>query len=222
MAGASGGRSLQARELKSGLSSKILGKRIVGALFVPEDADDPPAFAVVEELKAVDSAREGRIASVVAGLVAAEDLRHVAEDFDAAVDGRFEKTVLEEVSAAAVDVIIHGVGMDADGAVGCFARGGKMRDGEEKRTEAIPVALAGRAGDHGIKSNEDVLNGVNVFGLRGGNASKGIGARLLRRPGRALLLGGRGARRRLRGGRLGNGESSGKNRGHSKKCKLHN
>jgi len=161
---------LEAQNLKSGFSSEILRERIIGPLFVPEDADDPPALAVVENLKAVDAAREGRFAEGVAGFVAAEDLSNVAEGFDAAVDGRFEKTVLEEVSAAAVDVIIHGVGMDADGAVGSFASGSEVRAGEEERAETIPVALAGRAGDHRVESNKDMIDGVDIFGFRRGSA----------------------------------------------------
>lgn len=127
------------------LGCEIFGERIVGALFVPQDADDPPALAVVEELKAVDAACEGGFASVVAGFVAAEDLSDIAKSLDAAADGRFEETVFEEIGAAAVDVIIHGVGMDADGAVGRFASRGEVRTGEEERAEAGPVSLARRA-----------------------------------------------------------------------------
>jgi len=181
-------RSLEAQNLKSGLGGEILGERIIRALFVPEDANDPPALAVVEELKAVDAAREGRFAEGVAGFVAAEDLGDVAEGFDAAVDGRFEKTVLEEVCAATIDVVIDGVGMDADGAVCRFAGGGEMRAGEEERAEAIPVALAGRTRDYRVESDEDMIDRVNVFGFGGGSACKGIWSGLLRRPRRTLLL----------------------------------
>lgn len=213
--------SLEAQNLKSGLGGEFVGERIIRALFVPEDADDPPALAVVEKLKAVDAAREGRFAEGVAGFVAAEDLSDVAEGFDAAVDGRFEKTVLEEVSAATIDVIIHGVGMDADGAVGSFASGGEMRPGEEERAKTIPVALARGARDHRVESNKDMIDGVDIFGFSRGSACKGIGARLLRRPDRTLLLRSRWARRRLRCRRLINAESYGKSSGQSEMCELH-
>jgi hypothetical protein len=207
--------------LKSGLSGEIFGERIIWALFVPEDADDPPALAVVEELKAVDSTRERRFAGVVAGFVAAKDLGNVAKGFDAAVDGRFEKTVLEKVGAATGDVVIHGVGMDADGAVRRFASGREMRAGEKERAEAIPVALAGRAGDHRVKGDEDVINGVNVFGFGGGSACEGIWARLLRGPNCGLRLRGGWARRRLSGGRVRKRESCSNSRGQSEKSELH-
>lgn len=127
-----GAAVLETQNLKSGLGGEILGKRIVGPLFVPEDADDPPALAVIEELNAVDAAREGRFAGVVARFIAAEDLRDVAEGFDAAVNGRFEKTVLEEVSAATSDVVLDSVGMNANGAVGGLAGGGEMRARKEE------------------------------------------------------------------------------------------
>jgi len=191
---------LETQNLKSRLGGEILGQRIIGALFVPEDADDPPTLAVVEELKAIDSAREGRFAGVVAGLVTAEDLRDIAKGFDAAMDGRFEKTVFEEVSAATSDVVLDGVGMDANGAVGGLARGGEMGARKEERAEAIPVALAGRAGDHGVESDEDMIDGVDVFGFSRRSAGKGIGAGLLRRSNRTLLLRGGWAGCRLRGG----------------------
>jgi hypothetical protein len=212
---------LETQNLKSGLGGEILGKRIIGALFVPEDADDPPTLAIIEELKAVNAAGEGGFARVVAGFVAAEGLSDVAEGFDAAMDGRFEKTVLEEVSAAAGDVVLDGVGMNANGAVGGLAGGGEMRAGKEERAEAIPVALAGRAGDHGVESDEDMIDGVDVFGFSGGSASKRIGAGLLRRADCALLLRGGWTRCRLRGGRLREGESCGNSCGQTEKSGLH-
>jgi hypothetical protein len=191
---------LETQDLKSGLGGEILGQWIIRALLVPEDVDDPPTLAIVEELKAVDATREGRFAGVVVGFVAAEDLSDVAEGLDTAIDGRFEKTVLEEVSAAAGDVVLDGVGMNANGAVGGFAGGGEMRAGKEERAEAIPVALAGRAGDHGVESDENMIDGVNVFGFSRRGACKRIRAGLLRRPDRTLLLRGGWARCRLRGG----------------------
>jgi hypothetical protein len=53
---------------------KFLWKRIAGTLLVPQDAHDPPAIAVTEQLNAVDAAGEGRLSGSVPGFIAAEDL----------------------------------------------------------------------------------------------------------------------------------------------------
>jgi hypothetical protein len=90
-----------------------------------------------------------------------------------------------------------------------------MRAGEEERAEAIPVTFAGRARDHCVESNEDMVDGVDVLGFSCGSACKGIWGGLLRRPRRTLRLRGGWARGRLRYGRLRNAESYGKRRGQS-------
>ena len=77
-----------------GFGGKFLGERVVGALLVPEDADDPPAFAIISQLDTVNAAGEGRFTGGVAGFVAAEDLGDVAKRLDAADDGTFEKAML--------------------------------------------------------------------------------------------------------------------------------
>src|SRR5688572_31774498 len=69
--------------------------RIVGALGVPEDRDDPPAGAVVQELDAVDAARERlRIRLRVLRVIRAEHVRDVAEALHAAPDLALEETAL--------------------------------------------------------------------------------------------------------------------------------
>src|SRR6266436_2499820 len=78
----------------SGFCCKFLGERVVRAFGVPEDADDPPTLAVVEELEAVDAARERRFAGDVAGLVATEDLGDVPERFNTIDDRILEEAVL--------------------------------------------------------------------------------------------------------------------------------
>src|ERR1043165_7261418 len=51
-------------------------------LGLPEDADDPPAFAVVHELNAVDTAREGLwVVRFVAALIRAPGVDDVAVSF---------------------------------------------------------------------------------------------------------------------------------------------
>jgi len=174
----------------SGFGGEIFGEGVVGALGVPEDADDPPAFAVVEELDAVDAAREGCFAGGVAGFVAAEDLRDVAVGFDAVDDRAFEETILEEIATRALGVVVDGVGADADGAVGRDAGGSEVRGGNEQGTETIPVAFAGRAGDDVVEGGHEAVDGFDVFGFGGGGAGEGIRGGLLRRRRRGLRGGG--------------------------------
>lgn len=77
-----------------GLDREFLGKWIVRPLGVPKDADDPPALAVVEQLEAIDAARERSLTGGMARFVAAENLSNVAKGLDAIDDGAFEETVL--------------------------------------------------------------------------------------------------------------------------------
>src|SRR6267378_3681953 len=91
-----------------GLDGKFLGQRIIGTLFVPEDADNPPALAIVGQLETVDAAGEGRFTGGAAGFVATEDLGDVAKRLHAAHDRAFEKTVLCEIAAGARYISFHG------------------------------------------------------------------------------------------------------------------
>jgi hypothetical protein len=64
-------------------------QRIIGSLFVPEDAQDLPAGTIIEELHAVDAASEEFFCGNMARFVAAENLGHLAQSFNAIDDGRF-------------------------------------------------------------------------------------------------------------------------------------
>ena len=161
------------------LGGEFLGQRVIGALFIPENADDPPALAVVEKLKAVDAAREGRFASGVARFVTAEDLSDVAEGLDAVHDRVFEETVLEEVTAGARSVFIGAHRTKVDGSVGAFCGGGEARCGKKEGAEAAPIALAGRAGDDVVDRRHDAVDGLHVVGLRGRDTGKWVGSGLL-------------------------------------------
>ena len=110
---------------------EFLGQRVVGALFVPENVDDPPALAVVDHLDAVNAAGEGRFAEGVAGFVAAENLRDGAEGLDVIDDGLFEEAIFQEVAAAEADVVLDAVGADVDGAVGRFSGGSQAGVGHK-------------------------------------------------------------------------------------------
>src|ERR1700722_2946760 len=124
---------MNTRDALSGLGGEILGQRIVRALFVPQDADDPPAFAVVEKLEAVDAARERRFAGGVTRFVAAENLGDVAEGLHAIDDGTFEEAGFEEVAAGELGVVAGAHGTKAHGTIGAFFGSGGARGGREER-----------------------------------------------------------------------------------------
>lgn len=203
-----GAQGKKAVPTQSGLACKIFGERIVRALFIPENTDDPPALAVVEKLKAVDAARERRFASSVARFVAAEDLSDVAKGLDAIHDRVFKETVLEEIAASARSVFIGAHGTKMDGTVGAFCGGGEARRGKEEGAEAAPVALAGRAGDDVVDRRHDAVDGVDVGGLGGRDTGEWVGGGLL---GGGFVRGGLGRGERWRG----------KGGGKYEKCKLH-
>src|SRR5690349_2472140 len=100
------------------LGGEFLGKRIVAALLVPQDADNPPARAVVEQLNTVDAASERRFSGTATGLVAAEDLRDVSKSFDAIHDRAFEKGMLQKIIAGPLGVVFDAHRADARCAVG--------------------------------------------------------------------------------------------------------
>jgi len=159
----------------------IGGQRIGGGFFVPEDAEDPPTRAVVEELNAVDAADEGLVAGGVARFVAAEDLGDVAEAFDAVDDGGFKEAVGGEIFAGALDIIVDGEKTDGAGG-GVLGGAGEASFGDEERAEAVPVALARRAGDDVVDGGKDGVEGFYVVGLGGRDA----GGEILRRRGLRL------------------------------------
>src|ERR1700687_548917 len=152
-----------------------------GGFFVPEDAEDPPAGAVVEKLDAVDTAGEGLFVGSGAGGVAAEDLSDVAEFLDLVGDGAFVEGGRFEVAACAA-----GVAFDIEKAnrVAVFlCSGGETGFGDEEGAEAVPVAIAGGAGASVVDGFEDTVERIYVVGPGSGHAGRKIlGCRLL--PGR--------------------------------------
>jgi len=190
-----------------GRGSEFLGERIVRALFIPKDIDDPPALAIKSHLKTVDAAGERRFARGVAGFVAAEDLRDVAEGLHAADDGLFEETVFQKIGAAEADVVFDGVWADANCAIGSFFGGGEARVGHEERAEAVPIAFAGGAGDDVVESGEEAFDGFDVVRFCGRDVGKRIGGGL--RGSGVLLSGGFFGGGLGGGGCVRNGESCG-------------
>jgi hypothetical protein len=142
---------------------------------VPIDVDDPVAFAVLEELEAVDAAGEGSgVVGVVAGFVGAPDLDDVAELLDLIVDGMFEEAGRGHSDTAAGDVTVDGeedgvsVGGGAAWGGGHGGGGDEAGVGEEERTHAVPVAgLALGAGYNAVDGGENGLGRADVFGLCG-------------------------------------------------------
>src|SRR6266849_5989169 len=150
-----------------------------GGFFVPEDADDPPAAAVVEKLDAVDASGERLFATSVAGFVTAQDVDDIAEFFDAIDDGTLEKGMSLEVAAGTLHVAFHVD--EKDGAALAFSRGGQSRFGYEEGAEAIPVAIAGGTGDDVIEGTKDGVDGFHVvgFGSRDAGGERGRSGGLL-------------------------------------------
>src|SRR5437588_11756179 len=86
----------------------LLRERRARRLGLPEDADDPPALAVVHQLDAVDAAREGlRVVGLVAALIRAPGVDDVAVGLDAARDLPFVEALLGEKFAGALDVAVN-------------------------------------------------------------------------------------------------------------------
>src|SRR6476661_2328149 len=105
-----------------------------GGFFVPEDADDPPASAVVKELDGVDAAGEGLVGGSGAGLVAAEDLGDVSELFDTIDDRVFEEAVGLEIAACTLGIALDI--FEENRAVFILLGGGEARTGDKEGTEA--------------------------------------------------------------------------------------
>jgi hypothetical protein len=154
-----------------GARCQVSGQRIGEGFFVPEDAQNPPAVLVVEELDGVDAAGEGFFVGSVAGFVAAENLSDVAETVDLVDDAVFVEGVGFEVAASEVDVIVDV--QEARGVVGGFFgdRGEAGVFGEEG-AEAVVVAVAGGAGDDGVESGEDGVDRFYVGGVGGGGCCR--------------------------------------------------
>src|SRR2546423_11897386 len=144
----------------------LLRERRARRLGLPEDADDPPALAVVHQLYAVDAARERlRVVGLVSALVRAPSVDDMAVGFDAARDLFFVEALLGEKFARALDVAVNVVDVRR-----IFFRPGQRRVGRrarrsnrrgrhqtrarnEERAHPVPVApLARGAGDKDRKS----------------------------------------------------------------------
>lgn len=116
----------------------------------------------------------------MAGFIAAEDLRDVAEDLHAADDWLFEESVLQEIAAAETDVIFDAIWANANCAVGRFFGRREAGVGHKERAEAVPITFSRRSGDHVVERGQDAFDGFNVVWLGGRDTCKWIGRGLLR------------------------------------------
>jgi hypothetical protein len=102
---------LRGRLLLCGRSPGALGhvgwQWIGRGLFIPENAQYPPALAVIEELHAVDAPCEWlSVGRRVPRFIAAEDLRNISETLNLVDDGGLKETIREEIFARELDVFV--------------------------------------------------------------------------------------------------------------------
>src|SRR5216684_528433 len=160
--------------VNSWLGGEFLGNRIIGPLFVPKNAYDPPPLAIVSQLKTVDATGERRFSWGAPGFVAAKDMGDVAKGLDAADDRTFEKTMLGNVTAGAGDMLLDGARANVKIAFTDLSGRGECGAGQKQRTKTIPVAVAGRTGDHTIDGSQDAIGGFDVLRLGSGDLGRGI------------------------------------------------
>src|SRR6267378_2351823 len=160
--------------------SEFLGDTIIGPLFVPKNAYDPPPLAIVSQLKTVDAAGDRRFPDGAPRFVAAKDLGDVAKRLDTADDRTFEKTMLGKVTAGTGDILLDGARANVNIAFVVLSGGGECGAGQKQRTKTIPVAVAGRTGDHTIDGSQDAIGGFDVLRLGSGDLGRGILGRIRR------------------------------------------
>src|SRR5712692_4762007 len=145
-------------------------QRASGFFSFPVDGQDPPAASVIEQLKAVDAARKRLLCLSVTGFVGAPDMSDVIPGFDAVGNGALEKTFFRKIVAGPLNVIVNGQGIRGDFSFIVATAGNEPGAGIKQRAEALPIARTCGAGDGVVNRRKDVLNAVNIFGLRGWGA----------------------------------------------------
>src|SRR5579872_26713 len=85
------------------------GNRIVSPLAVPENGYNPIPVTVLQQLKAIDPARERfLVARAVTGLVRCENVDQMAETLHLLGDSPLEETIALECSGDPLDILIDG------------------------------------------------------------------------------------------------------------------
>src|SRR5215467_5913995 len=132
-------------------------------LTLPIHGKDPPAAAVVEELKAIDAAGKRFFLRSMTRLVGAPDVSDVVPAFNAIDHWTFVETFFGKKVLGAGGVFIGRDDKRADGSLVVTAAGDHTRAGKIERAEAVPVARrAGGTGDHVINRANNVLDRVNI------------------------------------------------------------
>ena len=121
----------------------------------PVDAEHPPPLAVIEELNAVDAAREGLgVIFGVAGFVGAPYMSDVVPEFRAIGDRMFKKAFFVKKCLATGSVLIRRKYPDSESALGIFSTGHQSGSGVKEGAEAVPVAFPCGAGNHVVERGQ--------------------------------------------------------------------
>ena len=142
---------------------------VLSALVLPVNRKNPPAFAVIKKLKAVDAAHEWcGIAWIVTRFVRAPNVSDPAKLFGAPRDFCFVKTLLKKWFCSR-DILfdIQHLRLKIDVVSSRDARSGHdSRAGIKQGPLAIPVAfLSSRSGDHVIRRSDDCVDRLDVRGI---------------------------------------------------------
>ena len=136
------------------------------AFVLPVNGQDPPAFAVIKKLKAVDAAHEWRgIAWIVTGFVRAPNVSDPAKLFRAPRDFCFVKALLQKwLRPRDILFDIQQLRLKLDIVSSRNARSRHYTcAGIKQRPLAIPVALlSSRPGDYVVCSCNDCIDRLHI------------------------------------------------------------
>src|ERR1041385_407332 len=121
----------------------------------PINAHNPPARAVVHQLKAVDAAGKWLLAFCVARLIGAPDVSDAIPAIHVGGKLIFKKTFLAEEGLSARLVFIRRKRAGANHAFVVTARGNEPCPGNEEAAKTVPIARTWRAGNHIIHRSEE-------------------------------------------------------------------
>jgi hypothetical protein len=136
------------------------------ALVLPVNGQDPPALAIIEELKTVNAAHERcRIARIVTRFVSAPNVSDSAKLFGAPRNFCFVKPSLQKwLRSRDVTFDVQQLRLKMDIVPSGHARGRNQTGaGIKQRPFAVPVALlSSRPGDHVVRGGDNRIDRFNV------------------------------------------------------------
>src|SRR2546422_1920951 len=153
-----------------GFVEVFVGQGVGGVFSFPVDGKDPPAATVIQKLKTIDAAGEGLLPFGVTGFVGATGMSDVIPVFNAVGNGALEKAFFRKIVASPLNVVVNGQGIRRDFSFIVATAGDEPGAGIKQRAEAVPIARTCDAGDRVVNRRKDVLDAVNIFGLRGWGA----------------------------------------------------